>query len=224
MPEPSLHARSSDEMSCDMLRAISRYAAPVIVDLAASHGERWTTEAFVAEWRKTIADLTAAIRSEGTAVVQPLLDAKDTEITRLIAFLERGFDTHMQFGIIAADGTTEMLPCADWCYACKLETALAERDRALVSVPLVCSDDRHQAKVRGLEARAVTAEADRDDARRDATTARKQAEAADRRVGLMVAEVDRLNTELAGWELRHDPPKLAITSTADISDYKENRS
>lgn len=34
----------------------------------------------------------------------------------------------------------------------KAEAAEAERDRAMAGVPLICSDDRHQAKVRGLEA------------------------------------------------------------------------
>jgi hypothetical protein len=51
------------------------------------------------------------------------------EADQLRAFIERGFDTHMQFGVLEADGTTTMLPCADWCYACKLEKAEAEVKR-----------------------------------------------------------------------------------------------
>lgn len=57
------------------------------------------------------------------AVVQPLLDAKQDEADALRGFVEQGFDTHMQFGVIEVSGTTTMLPCADWCYACKLENA-----------------------------------------------------------------------------------------------------
>lgn len=57
------------------------------------------------------------------AIVQPELDVKQAEISRLIGFIERGFDTHMQFGVIGADGVTTMQPCADWCYACKLDLA-----------------------------------------------------------------------------------------------------
>lgn len=72
---------------------------------------------------------TASFVDAALAIFLPLLDAKQAEITRLIAFLERGFDTHMQFGVIEPDGTTTMLPCADWCNACKLERAEAERER-----------------------------------------------------------------------------------------------
>ncbi|MFC8676732.1 hypothetical protein ACFUEN_29105 [Streptomyces griseorubiginosus] len=39
------------------------------------------------------------------------------------AFIERGMDTHMQFSVLHPDGTTEQLPCADWCYACRIENA-----------------------------------------------------------------------------------------------------
>lgn len=62
------------------------------------------------------------------AVVRPLLDAKQAETDNLRAFIERGFDTHMQFGLLNADGTTTMLPCADWCHACKVEKATARGD------------------------------------------------------------------------------------------------
>lgn len=45
----------------------------------------------------------------------------EAERDKWVAFIERGFDTHMQFGILNEDGTTEQMPCADWCYACKIE-------------------------------------------------------------------------------------------------------
>lgn len=34
-------------------------------------------------------------------------------------------------------------------------------------------------------------------------------------------EIERLNTELAGWQLHYDPPPRSIDSTPDISDYEE---
>jgi hypothetical protein len=63
------------------------------------------------------------------AVVQPTLAAAQDRADQLQALIERGFDTHMQFSVLEADGTTTMLPCADWCYACKLEKAEAEVKR-----------------------------------------------------------------------------------------------
>jgi hypothetical protein len=42
----------------------------------------------------------------------------------------RGFTEHMRFGLAHPDGTTEMLACADWCYACKLDAANARAERA----------------------------------------------------------------------------------------------
>ncbi|MCX5239764.1 hypothetical protein OG824_31645 [Streptomyces prunicolor] len=39
-----------------------------------------------------------------------------------LAFIER-FPNHMQFTFFRPDGTTEQLPCADWCYACRVENA-----------------------------------------------------------------------------------------------------
>ena len=49
----------------------------------------------------------------------------EAEAKRWLAFIERGMDTHMQFGVIKPDGSTEQLPCADWCYACRVERAEA---------------------------------------------------------------------------------------------------
>ncbi|WP_019060005.1 hypothetical protein [Streptomyces prunicolor] len=49
-----------------------------------------------------------------------------------LAFIER-FPNHMQFSLLRPDGTTALLPCADWCYACRVENAEAAiaRVRAL---------------------------------------------------------------------------------------------
>lgn len=95
------------------------------------------TAAILAEWSQLPDHRTPAERFADAAldVIRPeldkadrLLDAKQAEADRLRALIERGFDTHMQFGVTEPDGTTTMLPCADWCYACKLEKAEAERD------------------------------------------------------------------------------------------------
>lgn len=55
------------------------------------------------------------------------------EAARWLAFIERGLDTHMAFSVIKSDGSTEQLPCADWCHACRVERAEAAvaRVRAL---------------------------------------------------------------------------------------------
>lgn len=100
--------------------------------------------------RVEIAAGEAARRSN--AGLQAALQEARADAARWLAFIERGFDEHMQFGVVHPDGTTEMLPCADWCYACKLEKAQAERDQFAAGAPLICSDERHEAKVRGLEA------------------------------------------------------------------------
>lgn len=120
-PQPDLREQSSDEIRRDMLAAISGYAGPVIADLAARWSERWTEDQFIAQWNKSLGDLITAVRREEA-------DAKQAEADNLRAFIERGFDTHMQFGLLNADGTTTMLPCADWCHACKVEKAETERD------------------------------------------------------------------------------------------------
>ena len=50
-------------------------------------------------------------------------DQAEAEARRWLAFIERGIDTHMSFGVIHPDGTREQLPCADWCYACRVGRA-----------------------------------------------------------------------------------------------------
>ncbi|MBD3004730.1 hypothetical protein [Streptomyces sp. 5-10] len=47
----------------------------------------------------------------------------EAEVKKWLAFIERGLTQHMQFGVIHPDGTVEQLPCADWCYACRVEEA-----------------------------------------------------------------------------------------------------
>lgn len=49
----------------------------------------------------------------------------EAETKRWLAFIERGMETHMRFGVIRPDGSREELPCADWCYACRVEKAEA---------------------------------------------------------------------------------------------------
>jgi DNA repair exonuclease SbcCD ATPase subunit len=85
----------------------------------------WDAQA--AEW-----DVARVERDEARqqlAAVAAQRDQLRAENDRLMAFIERGFDTHMQFGVINPDGTTEMLPCADWCNACKLAAVVSEAER-----------------------------------------------------------------------------------------------
>lgn len=58
---------------------------------------------------------------------------------RLQAWMERIPQEHMRFGVIDSDGKTEMLECADWCYACKLDRLQADVDEW----------KRHEAEARG---------------------------------------------------------------------------
>ncbi|MFI0768594.1 hypothetical protein ACH4TQ_27460 [Streptomyces sp. NPDC021218] len=57
--------------------------------------------------------------------VEKRAERAEAEVTRWLAFIERGITEHMQFGLLHPDGTTEQLPCADWCYACRVEKAEA---------------------------------------------------------------------------------------------------
>ncbi|MEU8717505.1 hypothetical protein [Streptomyces sp. NPDC048663] len=66
-------------------------------------------------------------------------DTARAEVTKWLAFIERGMETHMQFGVLQPDGATEQLPCADWCHACRLEQAQAAIER----VRAVCVDPNH---------------------------------------------------------------------------------
>lgn len=61
----------------------------------------------------------------------------ETQVKHWLAFIER-FPTHMQFSLPRPDGTTEQLPCADWCYACRVEKAegAVERVHAIQPLPL----------------------------------------------------------------------------------------
>jgi hypothetical protein len=61
-------------------------------------------------------------------------DALAAQVAAMTGMLERMPEVHMQFGLLHPDGTTEQLPCADWCYACKLQTAIERADRAEATV------------------------------------------------------------------------------------------
>lgn len=62
-------------------------------------------------------------------MTDPTPSAAEAEAKRWLAFIERGMDTHTRFSVIKPDGTTEELPCADWCYACRVEKAEAATAR-----------------------------------------------------------------------------------------------
>ncbi|MFC1420768.1 hypothetical protein [Streptacidiphilus cavernicola] len=72
----------------------------------------------------------------------------------------------------------------------RAETAQAERDRAMASVPLVCSDDRHQAKVRGLEAELAALREERDEDTRVMQALRRQRDEAEQQLDFLRAAVD----------------------------------
>ncbi|MFJ3794972.1 hypothetical protein ACIPSJ_01650 [Streptomyces sp. NPDC090088] len=61
---------------------------------------------------------------------QQRVERAEAEAQRWLSFIARGMATHTRFGVLLPDGSVEELPCADWCYACRLEHAEAERDGA----------------------------------------------------------------------------------------------
>lgn len=85
---------------------------------------------------------------------------------QLRAFIDRGFDTHAKFSVIAPDGSTEELPCADWCLACKIERAEATIERVREAVEwarrhhpgLIHVNDRLRAALDGTEQPAAEAQ------------------------------------------------------------------
>lgn len=86
--------------------------------------------------------ITAVSRRTAERVYEPdgmygRLAAAEAEVKRWLAFIERGMDTHMQFSTLKPDGTIEQLPCADWCYACRLDRTEAERDDAQAAITRV---------------------------------------------------------------------------------------
>ncbi|MEV1063409.1 hypothetical protein [Streptomyces sp. NPDC050263] len=74
---------------------------------------------------KRCEELRTESRRRGKATLQYAERVRqvEAEVQRWLAFIERGMDTHMQFSVIREDGSTEQLPCADWCYACRIEKA-----------------------------------------------------------------------------------------------------
>lgn len=91
-------------------------------------------------------------------VVRPYLDAQAAQVATMTEVMERVPEAHMRFGIVGDPRPIDEMPCADWCYACKLEHAEGEADRlrALATVVLdACEADpfipRHRfAEWRGL--------------------------------------------------------------------------
>jgi hypothetical protein len=67
-------------------------------------------------------------------IAQSKLANAEKERDLLRGLIERMPETHMQFGVISPDGAVEMQPCADWCWACKLATAEAERGRLAIEL------------------------------------------------------------------------------------------
>lgn len=57
-------------------------------------------------------------------------DALAAQVAALTGMLERMPDVHMRFHLLQPDGTHTKLPCTDWCYACKLQTAIERAEQA----------------------------------------------------------------------------------------------
>jgi hypothetical protein len=53
--------------------------------------------------------------------IMPLITDMMKSQNVALSMMERWSEEHIRFGVITPEGTTEMLPCADWCYACKME-------------------------------------------------------------------------------------------------------
>ncbi len=89
------------------------------------------------------------VRAKVAALEQAVEQQHSADNARLVAMIERGYEQHMRFGVIDADGTTQMQPCADWCYACKLEQLRADLEqapsRALADVAELRNEVRRQA-------------------------------------------------------------------------------
>lgn len=69
------------------------------------------------------------------------------QVRALQRMLESFPNKHMRFDIIFPDGTTEQMPCADWCYACKLDKR--HKDIAFrIRAELVCCDLYDRVNVR----------------------------------------------------------------------------
>jgi len=96
-------------------------------------------------------------------VLDKLAAVRDAELQQLLAereqfraIVERGFTQHMQFSLIKPDGTTEQLPCADWCYACRLKRAqgAVARVQALAEQPDLISPTELRTVLEDTEALA----------------------------------------------------------------------
>ncbi|MFE0727919.1 hypothetical protein ACFW2X_06645 [Streptomyces antibioticus] len=84
-------------------------------------------------------------------------DTARAEVQRWLAFIERGMETHMRFGVLQPDGTTDQLPCADWCYACRLEQAEAKLSESeTLGHKLLQRAERAEDELRGHQAAADT--------------------------------------------------------------------
>ncbi|MER7971048.1 hypothetical protein ABTX35_18975 [Streptomyces sp. NPDC096080] len=87
--------------------------------------------------RLLAARATHSLTPEDSHLLRTLIDAEirdveaaRTETAHWLAFIDRGMNNHIRFSLRNPDGSTEQLPCADWCYACHLSRAEAERDAA----------------------------------------------------------------------------------------------
>ncbi|MFJ1995287.1 hypothetical protein [Streptomyces asiaticus] len=161
----------------------------------------------------------------------------EAEVQRWLAFIERGITEHMQFGLLHPDGTTEQLPCADWCYACRVEKAEAAitRVRALRERTRVISPDAQGPTWEALDIALDGAPGEHEqytDAIRradiaDDTTARtkelltRRTETLRNRAERAEAERDQAYAEraaLLAWISALHPANAVITTAADVDE------
>lgn len=83
----------------------------------------------------------SSITDDALTALYERAEQAESDVARWLAFIERGMTTHMQFSVLRDDGTTEQLPCADWCHACRVEQAEAAiaRVRKLCELTIAAS-------------------------------------------------------------------------------------
>lgn len=143
------------------------------------------------------------------AVVQPLLDAKDTErdryrlawlssrrrASRAVQHVEELQDKLLSFGVNGGCCCSYDNP-GDICMV-------------------------HSPTVRHLEAELAAAKETAAERQQNALHWQERAEESDRMLDQASDEIERINTELAGYELHFGPPPRTVTDLPDIDQHQE---
>jgi hypothetical protein len=139
-----------------------------------------------------------ALAAVAEQAVRAELDRQAAENVRILALMERLPDEHMRFGVLGEHGA-EMLPCADWCYACKVERQAAEIARLNKAVDIAKGWIKDWARDNELVRRELNDQMRRAQAvERDAARLRLAWESARRgrrRLRILANEYRRLNSQ-----------------------------